>query len=244
MRLRVSVLKARHEDAVPLPNPTTLTFLSPLHAGPASAHLVDPCSSVPVAMSETPSSDPSASNTPQDAAYDPAAFPAPDLSLILAPITASDWPQIQKLDERCFGPGRFTRTAYRLREGVAPDLDLCRVARVGSFLVGSNIMTRVNLGATPGLLLGPLTVDPAFRSRGIGEALVQASLNIAKDKGHALVLLVGDEPYYSRMGFKRVPPGRLTLPGPVDPARLLICELQDGAFESVHGPVTKAASHV
>jgi len=51
---------------------------------------------------------------------------------------------------------------------------------------------------------------------------------------------VGDEPYYARMGFKRAPPGRIVLPGPVDPARLLYCELQPGAFEGVSGKVRGA----
>jgi len=51
------------------------------------------------------------------------------------------------------------------------------------------------------------------------------------------VLLVGDEPYYAKAGFKRIPKGRATMPGPVDPARLLICELVDGAFEGVSGAI-------
>ena len=162
------------------------------------------------------------------------------LTLDLAPLTAADMPQIEKLDERAFGPGRFTRTAYRLREGMAP-LHACSfAARVGTFLVGSNIMTPIRAGGAPALLLGPQTVEPAFRSRGIGERLLQASLDAARAGGHKLVLLVGDEPYYKRVGFKRVPMGRLAMPGPVDPARLLYCELQDGAFEGVQGAVSRA----
>jgi predicted N-acetyltransferase YhbS len=90
------------------------------------------------------------------------------------------------------------------------------------------------------LLLGPLTVEPAFRSRGIGERLLTRSLDAAREAGHRLVILVGDEPYYSRAGFKRVPMGRLAMPGPVDPARLLYCELAPGAFEGVQGAVTRA----
>ena len=162
------------------------------------------------------------------------------LTLDVAPLTPADLPQIEKLDERAFGPGRFTRTAYRLREGMTPLTTCSFVARVGTFLVGSNIMTPIRAGGAPALLLGPLTVEPAFRSRGIGERLLQASLDAACAQGHKLVLLVGDEPYYKRVGFKRVMMGRLTLPGPVDPARLLICELQDGAFEGVQGAVTRA----
>lgn len=158
-----------------------------------------------------------------------------DISLTFAPLTPADLPAIEKLDERCFGPGRFTRTAYRLREGgrMAPDLSF--VARVGSLMVGANIMTHIRCEQRPALLLGPLTVDPAFRSRGIGEDLVRCSLDAARAAGHKLVFLVGDEPYYGRMGFKPTPPGLLSMPGPVDPARLLVNELVPNAFEGAAG---------
>ena len=59
----------------------------------------------------------------------------------------------------------------------------------------------------------------------------------AKAKGHRLVILVGDEAYYSRVGFKAVPKGRMTMPGPVDYSRLLVAELVDGAFDGVSGAI-------
>lgn len=168
-----------------------------------------------------------------------------DLSLTLVPQTPADHAAIEKLDERTFGPGRFARSAYRLREGLEPDYSLSFVARVGTLLVGANRMTPVMCGSgdalVPALLLGPLSVDPAFRSGGIGEALVMKSLEAAKEAGHRLVLLVGDVAYYSRMGFAPVPPGRLVFSGPVDPERLLYCALVPGAFDDVHGRVSRAA---
>jgi predicted N-acetyltransferase YhbS len=163
-----------------------------------------------------------------------------DLPLTLSPQTPGDDPAIEKLDEHAFGPGRFARSAYRLREGIAPDYSLSFVARVGTLLVGANRMTLIHCGEHPALLLGPLTVDPAFRSGGIGEALVKRSLEAARAAGHRLVLLVGDMSYYGRMGFKPVPPGRLIFPGPVDPARLLYCELVKDAFDGVKGRVLRA----
>lgn len=162
-----------------------------------------------------------------------------DLSLVLAPQTPADQAAIDKLDERAFGPGRFARSAYRLRERVPPDYALSFVARVGTLLVGANRMTRIRCSNEPALLLGPLTVEPAFRSGGIGEALIMKSLDAARAHGHRLVLLVGDEPYYGRMGFKPVPPGKLIFPGPVDPERLLYCELVEGAFDGVKGKVLR-----
>jgi len=160
-----------------------------------------------------------------------------DLSLTILPEQAEDDPAIEKLYERTFGPGRFARSAYRLRERAAHRRELSFTARIGTLLVGSVRLTPIVIGTAPALLLGPLTVEPPFREHGIGAALIEASLAAAKKEGARLVLLVGDEPYYGRMGFKKVPRGAIKMPGPVDPERVLIAELADGAFAQVSGPV-------
>jgi predicted N-acetyltransferase YhbS len=160
-----------------------------------------------------------------------------DLSLVIRPELQSDAEAIERLHERAFGPGRFARTAFRLREGAGHLLELSFTALVGTLLVGSVRMTPVCAGSVPALMLGPLTVEPAFEGRGIGAALLKRSIDAARDRGHGLVLLVGDEPYYGRFGFKRVPPRALELPGPVDPVRFLALELTDGALEGAKGLV-------
>ena len=163
-----------------------------------------------------------------------------DLPLVLELETPDDAEAIQHLNERVFGPGRFARTAYRIRERADPDPSLSFVARVGTLMVGANAMTPIVIGAAKALLLGPLIVEPVFRSQGIGEALVARSLEAAKAQGWKLVILVGDEPYYARVGFQRVPAGRIVLPGPVDPARLLYCELEAGALQTAEGEARPA----
>jgi predicted N-acetyltransferase YhbS len=163
--------------------------------------------------------------------------PMTDLSLTILPETADDALAIERLHERTFGPGRFARTAFRIREGVTHDLALSFTARIGTLLVGSVRLSPVRIGEAKALLLGPVTVEPPFRGRGIAKALIKSALDAARGQGHRLVVLVGDEPYYGPLGFKRVPKGRAVMPGPVDPARLLVAELADGAFEGVSGPI-------
>jgi predicted N-acetyltransferase YhbS len=116
-------------------------------------------------------------------------------------------------------------------------LELSFTARVGTLLVGSVRLSPVVIGATPALLLGPLTVEPPFRDRGIGLSLIERALAVARSRGHRLAVLVGDEPYYGKAGFRRIPKGQVTMPGPVDPARLLVAELAPGAFEGVSGAI-------
>src|SRR5690606_20006895 len=163
--------------------------------------------------------------------------PMNDLSFTILPEEPDDGPAIERLNARTFGPGRFAKSAYRLREEVAHRPELSFTARVGTLLVGSVRLSPIIIGETSALLLGPLTVEPPFRDRGIGQALIVRALDEARARGHRLVILVGDAPYYSRAGFRPVPLQQATMPGPVDPARLLVAELTPGAFEGVVGPI-------
>jgi len=160
-----------------------------------------------------------------------------DLSLTILPETVKDAQAIDRLHERTFGPGRFVLSAYRLREHVDHLLELSFTARIGTLLVGSVRQLPICVGDTPALLLGPLTVEPPFRKRGVGRALLERALTEAKAKGHRLVFLVGEDAYYGRVGFKIVPKGRAAMPGPVDYNRLLVAELADAAFDGVSGAI-------
>jgi len=160
-----------------------------------------------------------------------------ELALTILPETLADALAIERLHERTFGPGRYAKTAYRLREGRGHLLELSFIARIGSLLVGSVRLTPICIDETPALLLGPLTVEPPFRRHGVGSALIARALNEAKTAGHALVVLVGDEPFYGQSGFKPIPKGQVKMPGPVDPARLLVAELKPGAFDGVSGMI-------
>jgi predicted N-acetyltransferase YhbS len=160
-----------------------------------------------------------------------------DPTLTILPETADDALAIERLHERTFGPGRYARTAYRIREGVTHRPELSFTARIGTLLVGSVRLSPIRIGETKALLLGPLTVEPPFRHHGIGRGLIEHALGAARAAGYRLVVLVGDMPYYGRFGFQPVPPGRISLPGPVDPARLLAVELIPGALPGVNGMV-------
>ena len=161
-------------------------------------------------------------------------------SFTFAPERPADAAAVERLSERAFGPGRFAKTAYRLREGVEGAPTLSFVARVGTLLVGANRVTPIDIGGAPALLLGPLVVEPAFQKLGLGEQLIRMSLDAARSEGHRLVLLVGDAAYYARSGFRPVPDGQISLPGPVDPERLLAVELVEGALAQVKGKVRRA----
>ena len=152
--------------------------------------------------------------------------------------TDGDAQILSRLSAEAFGPGRFTRSAYRVREGVPPVRALCLCALADERLVGGIRFTAIRIGGVDGAaLLGPLVVDPIEKGKGFGKALVEQGLARARSEGFSLVLLVGDMPYYGRFGFQPVPPGQITLPGPVDSARLLALELVPGTLTGSTGQV-------
>ena len=152
--------------------------------------------------------------------------------------TDGDAEVLSQLSSEAFGPGRFARSAYRVREGVPPVANLCLVGWREGHLVGGIRFTAIGVGdEKDAVLLGPLVVDPAEKGKGFGRALVEEGLARARAEGFALVVLVGDMPYYGRFGFSSVKPGQITMPGPVDPARLLALELVPGALATAIGQV-------
>jgi predicted N-acetyltransferase YhbS len=87
-------------------------------------------------------------------------------------------------------------------------------------------------------LLGPLAVDPDYRNRGVGTALMRRAIARARLAGHGAILLVGDATYYGRFGFSAALTGGLWMPGCHDRDRLLAIELKPGALAGADGPIS------
>lgn len=136
--------------------------------------------------------------------------------------TPEDDPAIEALLDHAFGPGRFVKVSERVREIAAfrPDMSVC--AWDGARLVGSVRMWQVHVGGAPAIFLGPLAVAADARKHGTGAELVTRACRAAEAAGFPTVLLVGDEPYFARMGFTAAPAREVRLPGPVDQRRVLL----------------------
>ncbi len=162
---------------------------------------------------------------------------SPDYTLSLQSI--KDLPAIHALHETTFGPGRFARTAFRIREQAATADELCYVAHSSQTekIVGSVTLSHIRIGEHPSLLLGPLAVMPEYKNKGAGKLLMRQAVASARSAGYQSIILVGDEPYYGPFGFRPVAHGQIRLPGPVDPARLLVCLLSGQADFKVTGDV-------
>jgi predicted N-acetyltransferase YhbS len=145
---------------------------------------------------------------------------------------------IEGVLDRAFGPGRYAKTSERVRErGARFEPGLSRVAldEAGE-VIGVCRIWSVDAGA-PVFFLGPLAVDPTRQAAGLGLAMTRDCIGACRAVGGAGVVLVGAERFFRPLGFTVVPTGRLALPGPVDPARLLWLELRPGGLDRVRGQI-------
>ncbi len=150
--------------------------------------------------------------------------------------TPDDYAALVELNEKAFGPGRFARTAYRVREGAMrdPRLNLC--AALEGEIIGSVDFTPIAIGSVSGaLLLGPLIISEDHKNQGHGLRLMLDGLERARALDYRLVTLVGDLPYYARAGFSATRLGHIVFPGPVDPWRILHVELVPDVLEAYRG---------
>jgi predicted N-acetyltransferase YhbS len=158
----------------------------------------------------------------------------------ISEVRPADHPEIEHLLDLSFGIGRRTKTSYRLREGNHAVNGLSLLIRDQQLGIAGAISfwpLRIGTEGASALLLGPLAVHPERQNLGVGLALMREGLARAKAQGHRLAILVGDEPYYARVGFKKVPENVLIMPGPADPGRLLYLEIVPASLEGVSGLV-------
>jgi len=158
-----------------------------------------------------------------------------DTDFHLAPERLADAPLADGLIARAFGPGRYVKAAERLREHAEPIRELSFLAWRDGRAVGCVRLWPIAIGGTPALLLGPFAVDEAERSAGIGAALIRHACDAAAGAGQAMILLVGDVAYFGELGFSQA--RGVTLPGPVDPRRVLVRALVPGALDGLQGAV-------
>jgi len=147
---------------------------------------------------------------------------------------------VEALVDRAFGPGRFAKSSERLREGNRKLDDCSFVALRGDAVIGSVRLWPVTIGGKPVAFLGPLAVDATQRSAGLGQALVETACAAAAKAGWKAVLLVGDAPYFARIGFSAAPAAKVVMPGPADQRRVLLKALVPGGDEGFEGRVAVA----
>lgn len=159
----------------------------------------------------------------------------------------NDTAEIENLLDLCFGPDRFKKTAYKVRKNSEPIEELSLIALQGDEITASIKYWPLTVGGKEGaVLLGPIAVHPDHQGEGMGVGLIKKTMQMARDMGFKLVILVGDPEYYERFGYVSAFDNGLDLPGPVEAHRFLVAELQQGSLAAFEGMVAgvPASSHM
>jgi len=165
-------------------------------------------------------------------------FQAASADLItLASEQPADGPAVEALIARAFGPGRHTKVSARVREFAAFLPAVSRIAWRDGAIIGCARQSLTHVAGRPLVFLGPLAVEADRRLGGVGARLVDEACLAAAAEGHEAVLLVGDLPFFGRVGFGHAP-AEIVLPGPVDPRRVLLRPLRQGGDAGWAGPLT------
>lgn len=98
-------------------------------------------------------------------------------------------------------------------------------------------MTRVAAGAGRALMLGPLAVKPAYKNVGIGHQAGEDRGRGSGEGGRRRCHPGRRRAFYGPLGFKRIPRGQVSMPRPVDLARVLAYELKPGAVALIQGMI-------
>lgn len=119
--------------------------------------------------------------------------------------TPLNYPAIAEVNILAFGQENEARLIETIRYSNRYIPELSLIAEVEGIVVGHILFSYIDLVGEETLQvlgLAPLAVRPQFQNKGIGSALVQTGLEIAEDRGEAIIIVLGHPQFYNRFGFE------------------------------------------
>lgn len=156
----------------------------------------------------------------------------------IRPEIDADHDAIRHVNRLAFGQDAEARLVDALRDGgyVRASLVAEKDEQVVGHILFSDLAIVTEAGTVPALELAPLAVLPEVQNQGIGSALVRRGLEVCKEQGHRIVVVLGHPHFYTRFGFTAKRASALASPfGGGDSWMAL--ELLPGALDHVCGKV-------
>lgn len=131
-------------------------------------------------------------------------------NLIIRQETAADYREVEHLTMRAFwnihGPGCDEHLLVRkIRQSQDYLANLSRVAELNGRVVGAIYYTKAKVlddkTEHDVITFGPLAIEPTLQNMGIGKALLEETIKLAKEAGHSGIIITGEPTYYPKMGF-------------------------------------------
>jgi len=132
--------------------------------------------------------------------------------LVIRPETPADFKAAEHLTMRAFwnihGPGCNEHLLVRkIRQ--SPDYlpNISRVAELNGKLAGAIYYAKAKVvddqtdKTHDVITFGPLAVEPTLQNSGIGKALLEETIQLAKEAGYSGIVMTGEPAYYPKFGF-------------------------------------------
>jgi putative acetyltransferase len=100
----------------------------------------------------------------------------------------------------------------------------------------SHVSIQTESGAAGAVSLAPMAVVPERQRRGIGSALVRRGLEVCRERGESIVVVLGHAGYYPRFGFSAELAESLQCPFGCGDSWMAL-ELMPGALAGIRGVV-------
>ncbi len=149
----------------------------------------------------------------------------------------ADYEAIREVNRRAFGSEDEPQLVDRLRTAGLAVASL--VAEDAGEIVGHILFTDLPIQngdvLIPAVALAPMAVVPEGQRCGIGSALVRRGLELCRERGKAVVMVVGHPAYYPRFGFSAQLAQHLR--APFSGEAFMALELTAGVLNGVTGSV-------
>ncbi len=154
--------------------------------------------------------------------------------------TKADYAAVKLIHDKAFGHDLESRLIDNLRRSEGFDKGMSFVAELDGKVVGHILFTPVSIespvGSASAWILAPLAVLKEYRGQKAGTALVQAGIDLARERGEKIILVYGHR-FYERFGFTLAHEKGIFRPHPMRGELVRILELEQGAADRVMGVI-------
>jgi putative acetyltransferase len=177
---------------------------------------------------------------------------ASDMAIIIKNERKTDYRIVEELTREAFWnlyvPGCTEHfIVHNLRKSVdfMPELDC--IAKKEGKIVGHIVYSRGKIVGNQGvgtevISFGPVSVLPGFQKQGIGSALINHTISIARGMRYPAICIYGDPRYYSRFGFRCGEKYDIKTADDKFAVALLVLELKQGALNNIQGRFIESAA--
>lgn len=152
---------------------------------------------------------------------------------------SDDVTAVRRVNEQAFDQPGEAVLVDTLRDHGAVTLSL--VAERDGDVVGHILFSPAQVvgdhGETDAVALAPMAVLPEYQRTGIGTAMVKRGLELLREGGHGLVIVLGHRAYYPRFGFLPASRWDIRCPFEVPDEVFMALELYGGAAADGGGVV-------